>query len=321
MAWPAAVTAAAISGGVQGGLGIFSNITALRTNRLNWERQQLMNNVNWMHYLQDRDYQNAYNSPVSQIQRMRAAGLNPAMMYENGGGFQASSNPNVPEMQASRDIAPSMQGLPTMADVMSAVSSTSQSKLAESQADYYKSLSQTEDMLREERYNALYESNRNLSKQTEEIAERIKSYADNHKLSEAQLEQFKFDRVMEGKRYMLDKQRLSMDSKLTDKQIESLNSDIQKTLAEKKVTQREYQEMIWTYAIRKTGLANSVNLSKAQIDQANATARKLGIESDLDSPMAFTRRKMLGELQGGLIGASAVYSLYDVIDNFGRFVR
>ncbi|MBR4715716.1 MAG: hypothetical protein IKP34_06030 [Bacteroidales bacterium] len=260
-----------------------------KTNESNRQLASDQNETNWNRYL----YDNAYNSPVAQTQRMRAAGLNPALMYDGGGSIATSSPP--PDAVPQRDVAPDMTGMPTLQSVMQFAASR---KLTEAQADYYASLSKTEDQLRDERYNALVESNRNMAKQTEEIAERIKSYVDQHKLTEAQLDKLKFDRVMEGKRYLLDKKRLLLESKLTEKQIEKLDADIQKVLAENNVIEREYQEMIYTFAIRKAGLEKQNLLTDAEIARANATAKKLGVDYDMLEGSAIGEKYYSESLQG-----------------------
>lgn len=70
-------------------------------NRRNIERQNQLNIEQWQR-------ENDYNNPVNQMQRMRAAGLNPAMMY-GGSGSIATSAPS-PTMQGARDIAPQLGG-------------------------------------------------------------------------------------------------------------------------------------------------------------------------------------------------------------------
>lgn len=280
---------AIVGAAAQIGQSIYNAVSQSETNLINRQMVREQNAWNLAQWRRE----NVYNSPINVMMRLRAAGLNPALMYEGGAG-QLASAPS-PEMQSSRDVAPQMTGMPTMADV---VNSMSQAKLAEAQADLLKSQTKTEEQLRDERLNSLVISNRNMAKQTEEIAERIKTYADQHKLTEAQLDQLKFDRVMQGKQYLLDKKRLVMDERMTDKQIEKLDADIQKAIAEKNVTQRQYQEMVWTFAIRKSGLANQVNLSAAQISQANATARKLGLDNDMIEGRALQEKYYSESLQG-----------------------
>lgn len=284
--------AAGAGAAVQGGMGVLNFVQQRHANLENWRRQDRLNNLNLEMY----HYDNWYNSPAEQMARMRAAGLNPGLMYGGSGSVATSMTP--PEMKGSTDIAPQMSGLPTVSDALSLSTAVNQSKLALAQADYYKSLSQTEDQLREERYNALVLSNKNMEKQTEELSEKIKSYADQHRLNEEQVNKLKFDRFIEGKRYFLDKKRLEMDSKLTDKQIDKLDADIQKIIAEKNVTMREYQEMIWTFAIRKAGLSSQVRLTDAQAASANSTARKLGFEGDMLEGRAMGEHDYAASLRG-----------------------
>lgn len=76
----------------------------LLTDWLNWRRQQRMNetNRNWMEEqaLNERmwnkhmwELNNIYNTPKMQVERLRAAGLNPALMYGNTANTGVSSSP------------------------------------------------------------------------------------------------------------------------------------------------------------------------------------------------------------------------------------
>lgn len=95
----------------------------------NYKQQQLANKANreladleWERNQQMWHMQNAYNTPASQMQRYRDAGLNPNLMYQQGTSGNASSSPtyNRPTMQAARmadfntNIAPTLQ---TFADM------------------------------------------------------------------------------------------------------------------------------------------------------------------------------------------------------------
>lgn len=66
-------------------------------NRALIERQNQMNIEQWQR-------ENVYNHPVNQMLRLRAAGINPGIMYGSG-GVMNSSAPS-PAMQSSRDVPP-----------------------------------------------------------------------------------------------------------------------------------------------------------------------------------------------------------------------
>lgn len=64
-----------------------------------WEKQNAVNDANW-----HRD--NAYNSPANQRKLYEEAGLNPALLYESGGGFQSASAPAAPTAGSPTTKAP-----------------------------------------------------------------------------------------------------------------------------------------------------------------------------------------------------------------------
>lgn len=83
------------------------------TNKANLELAKYQNE--WNRQMQDRAFkynyemwnkQNEYNSPTAQMARMKAAGLNPNLMYGKGDTGNASS---APTMKAAQGIAPRMQ--------------------------------------------------------------------------------------------------------------------------------------------------------------------------------------------------------------------
>lgn len=73
------------------------------TNLANRQLVELQNQQN----IEQWNRENAFNDPSNAMQRLRGAGLNPALMYGNGVG-QLSSAPS-PTMQASRDEAATWQ--------------------------------------------------------------------------------------------------------------------------------------------------------------------------------------------------------------------
>lgn len=65
-------------GGFIGTIGnLFGIGSANAQNAENIERQNQLNVEQWMR-------ENNYNLPINQVQRLRAAGLSPSLMYENG---------------------------------------------------------------------------------------------------------------------------------------------------------------------------------------------------------------------------------------------
>lgn len=87
---PAAIGAALIGAGVSGGATIYQNVA----NRRAQERAFEQNKQFWLERF---NKEAQYNSPVQQMARYKAAGLNPALMY--GGGAGSSGNVSAPSAQ------------------------------------------------------------------------------------------------------------------------------------------------------------------------------------------------------------------------------
>lgn len=56
-------------------------VSQIGSNRANRKFQEKMYGIQRGHALEDRDYANAYNTPLAQRKRMEEAGLNPSLMY------------------------------------------------------------------------------------------------------------------------------------------------------------------------------------------------------------------------------------------------
>lgn len=78
MADPSLITA-----GIQAGAGIIDNFANLFSAKKARQWQEKM-----------MDKQNAYNSPIQQMERLKAAGLNPHLVYGSGNAIQASASPS-----------------------------------------------------------------------------------------------------------------------------------------------------------------------------------------------------------------------------------
>lgn len=70
------------------------------------DKQQAINLQNW-------NLQNAYNSPSAQMVRLRAAGLNPNLIYQNGGSFAGAgelASPSINQFDYQDPISSAVQG-------------------------------------------------------------------------------------------------------------------------------------------------------------------------------------------------------------------
>lgn len=94
--------AAAFSGGLSGFLGgignvigtAMSNKQSLQNIRLNAQYQRQLAEEEFQRNLQMWNLQNAYNTPSSQMQRFKDAGLNPHLIYGQGSPGNATSAPS-----------------------------------------------------------------------------------------------------------------------------------------------------------------------------------------------------------------------------------
>lgn len=276
-----------------------------QTNDVNKEHIAEQNRLN----LEQWQRENAYNSPVNQIQRLRAAGLNPGIMYGSGGVVNSSA-PS-PAMQSSRDVPPqsTFNIDPLTAAQIANLNAQTQKTTAETETENYNRQVIHDKLISEVRSNYA-----NIDKTAAEIAR----YAKQNELDDATIHNLSFDQWYKTQSLNLDFSRLENENILTKAQVANLSADTRKKLAEAKVTEREFYEMVHTFAIRKAGLANDVNLKAAQIEQARATARKLGVEADLNSFEAVGQSQLANEFKDGDIGATILFILGDVISRFGR---
>lgn len=106
------VAVAGVQAGAQVSQGLLNNFMVGKTNEENWKRQDRLNRQNIELY----HYDNEYNSPAAQMARMRAAGLNPGLMYGGSGSVATSTTP--PDMQTTTDIAPQISGLAAIGDAL-----------------------------------------------------------------------------------------------------------------------------------------------------------------------------------------------------------
>lgn len=103
---------------VGAGAGVISSILNYysneRTNQANIAMQESANQANRQLAAEQRQWdldmwnrQNAYNDPAAQVARLRAAGINPALAYAQGGLMNEAAPAQ--EAAGSRDVAPRVQ--------------------------------------------------------------------------------------------------------------------------------------------------------------------------------------------------------------------
>lgn len=253
--------AGTITGAVSGLLNYASTASTNKANADIAERQNQWNLDMWQR-------QNAYNDPKAQMSRLRQAGVNPALAYSEGGMM----NEAAPAAEAVGSQVRSFYLDPlTMAQIANINADT----------DKKKSETETENMLREPRYQELIALSANMNMQCQDIVSKIGQRSKQNELTDAQIKDISFNQMLKVGQFELDKARLANETKLTDAQVDKLAADRDLALANAQVSRRTYDEMVWTFAVRLAGLEAQVNLTSAQTSQAEATAKKLGCESAL----------------------------------------
>lgn len=86
-----------LAAGIQSAGGVFGSMIAARANKKAWERQVQTEQAIWE---RDTKYQEQYNSPQAQMERFKAAGLNPNLIYGQGTPGNVSVTGTVPRAES-----------------------------------------------------------------------------------------------------------------------------------------------------------------------------------------------------------------------------
>ncbi|MBR6292098.1 MAG: hypothetical protein IKR33_04775, partial [Bacteroidales bacterium] len=272
--------------------------------------------------VQDWQMQANYNSPQAQMQRFRDAGLNPSLIYGQMSEGPSINSTTMPQLQANK-------AMPFLAqNPVANLDPLVKARLDNIEANTEKTRAEaeTENELRVSRKRNLDAATENLFKQNEDIVSRIEQRVHQNSLTDAEVFNISFEQMLKREQISIDWKRLENETNLAEAQIEKLKADRELALAQAKVTEREYDEMVWTFAIRALGLESKVHLDIAMSKQADATAKKLGLESMMIEPQALIRGSASDALKGKAgsvanVGSFVLYSIYDVISNVGRLIH
>lgn len=159
------------------------------------------------------DYQNAYNTPQAQMDRLRAAGLNPRLMYGSGGAATGNAGPiqsaEVPTQQAATAVLPDFMG-----KYLSA---------RQADAQYQATTQNIESMKKRAALNEVQTSLENLKLMREQM--RSKNYRD---LAQAELDTQKFVALRSGELFSNEKTKGNLMDQLgqmREKQMTSIDLD------------------------------------------------------------------------------------------------
>lgn len=223
---------------ITGGLGVAGNIASTLIN--NHHNEQLINEQNQLN-LQQWNRENLYNSPSEQMKRLKAAGLNPNLMYGNGAGSLLSA-PS-PEMQAAHTEAPQID--PLTAAQIANLDANTRAKDAETDRENEKQADIVAN-LRQERINmrALV---RNMDSSTE--------------LNYATI--------------TLNNARLDLDRRQLDESVRLWNSEIAKNDADTQLTIEQYSQLVALFELQKQGIRLSNREIESRIGVNRAEANRL----------------------------------------------
>lgn len=296
-------------------LGTTYNSDRQRSEDMIYNAEQAQIDRNWQERMWNMT--NAYNSPQSQMQRFRDAGLNPSLMMSGGLSGTEATIPSGAQAAHSGSVGFGSGNIMDLLKVKSEIN------LMDAQASNLESRTETENFLRQARLDNLLALVNVQDAKVADYISQIKKRVHDNALTDAERDNIGFEQMYKTNQLSIDWSRLQNETKLNDAQIDNLKAGKEEALARARVTNREYDEMVYTFAIRAAGLEAQVNLTGAQVEQAKATARKLGLESDmLEGPAEYERYRLNqtdnGTALQGILGITR-YTIQGAIrDLFGR---
>lgn len=216
--------------------------------------------------------ENAYNDPSAQMQRLQSAGINPALAYASGVFNQAATSPDV-QMPQNGQAAHTMpyqmdpmliSNLQTAAVQRDLLRSEEAKNLADAE------LSKESIPVKQQELLNLRQQIEESSKRVEEIGERIKLLSEQEKTEVEKRITMRMDRLFRSEEISNESLRVAAYASGVKHQ-NDLND------AEKRILNRELQEMIWTFGWRAYGIRLGNQLSENTIAASEWRLRRLGI--------------------------------------------
>lgn len=248
--------------------------------------------------------ENEYNLPKNQVERLLAAGLNPALMYENGASGLVSAIS--PDMQAAQVQAPQVDPL-TMAQINKINAETANIEKntdlqgSELEVNKQKVLNMRQDIRRSEQ-------------DINESVARINNLDENTKRQEAERLNIKFEQVMRGKEWR--------DSH------NKINAEIRRLNAGSSLDERQFKELTQTFIYRLTGLKLSNSLTEKEIQHYSVLMDKLGVEINqgkqslvVNMPAYYQGKEVWRMHRGSSFVDKGASTLYDGIGSFLTLVK
>lgn len=218
----------------------------------------------------DLQYQRSLSS--TQMQNYRDAGLNPSLMYGQMSDLQTS----VPAGSEANAPSPSSGSLANLLGLAGNLGI--QGSQVSAEIDYKRALAEeirSRIPLNQQRVNEIINRISDLQASVDERRARVELMLSQKGLTDEQRSNISFEQSLKSGYLDLEKQKYELLSNKTAAEISKMNAEEKALLARANVSERELQEMIWTYSIRRAGLEKANFLTDQQINQANATAEKL----------------------------------------------
>lgn len=233
-----------------------------RQNQWNADQMRLQNQWN----VEQWNRENAYNSPLAQMQRLAAAGINPALAYTNGLMNEAAASP---QMQASQGEAPQVDtsGLFSLSGQLAGIAQ--QQQLVESQANLNNAkANEIEQKLPEEIAN-LQQSRENMQKQIDEmnahielLQSQVREMDASAQLKLAQKSNIEFQQTMATKEFELKCKEVMAS-------IHKMKADAHFAESAALLNENRLREDVMTFGYRLLGfdLANQKVMSECRLTQ------------------------------------------------------
>lgn len=224
-----------------------SSKSVRETNKANRELAEQQNEWN----VQQWNRENEYNSPSAQVQRLKEAGLNPAMMYDTGGSVVNTSS-SKESANLANQVA--LTGVNPLMGVGESMSQASQNLLQKEK---------TAAEVRNLDHNSEYQSVQTelIQKQTEGMQIQFENWRKQGALTDAQTNQV-----------LTSIESINKNMQLADEQIKLYQSQTANLDEQTKKTQLEN---VWT------NVMNSAQLKKLKADTSVSEARQAEIEQQV----------------------------------------
>lgn len=297
----------------------YNNALQIHENRSqrDWNAHQAT--IAWDRSVEQWNRENEYNSPLAQMQRLREAGINPALAYASGVFNQAGTSPqaDMPSSPGKPNTSPNQVDPYFFANLGLINSQMEEHKAiadkASAEADYYRAnIPYIQQKIRESE-KQIDVFNENILKTQAEV----RVLDEDAKKRKAETAHIKFLELMDEKRFALEKEELEKKAALWKSQGKEAEANAAYAQAKAALTRSELQFFVDTYGVRVLGLKLDVKAKAGEIAELNVSLKKAGVIVDwttgeisvdpnlstgLRSGPVYSYASMIAELLGSVFG-------------------